>query len=1430
MESLVLERLLNKENIAINEMIQIVKNNPIFQETMGNFKEQFFIKDRIHGISHNERVALLACYIGVKEGLNNEELRLVLEAAKYHDIGRGYEVNHGQMSATLIDRNKGYIFPNLNDDEINIVKALCHGHSVDDKKYEEIARLYGISDIEKFKRFLDIVKDADALDRVRLPRFGQLDEKYLRTETSKDIIDVSRELFSEYRTIQRDLAIDTQKENNVESNYELDDELRRRILFDGENYYLLRSLNKTDVENLDSENGIVPKINNTSEYTVQDVMAQIRYRHRKTNLISLSEDPNIVLTYNQANLHRYALIKLSREEIENSERVFSAGEYLLGVIESQIENIAENAPENVKQILERIDNASSTNEVVRIINGADRQVQIALVEKEQQYLSEEEQLDQSKKIAKCKILNYYGLMRDITTDEKGKALDISGFTQIMRSGYSSSEWLYSGKIEQEKIIGIPQILVDGLALVKQAEFQGKDRETLKTVEQEILKLATSGTEINQDVYQVEYSSHDNLRTDLTIDRAYEITNGQISYRDANMQITAIRILAEMTLNKRKITELLQERLPNINVKELLANTYCVNSELITRQNNRGKQIGKSINFIISDYGYDMDNETSIRILRNIENLKDEQLISIIYKGLNAPEISDLLIKTRENDERIQSTESKRLGSKYIAEAIVEGYNWKRDGNVLTRNEKELLANKLLQGVTKKDELYKLYKAINNIQIGDNKFTQNDVFAIMINLAIDRRIGDIPYSELVKKDFLEIQTILLNNQEGLQTSVLPISIDLLAGRGKEINNLKKELIDLGLDKEFIESKDIKNVYVAKKIVEEYDFGREISLKEKASLIKAVLNNSDLNNNKFIYLTTLIQNIEKIGLNTQEIYGMIINSAVNEKALEEKGYGYNVLLMNENNACQTIEQYKDKIQTKVTEGTIDVAVSENLNETEQQQIKFELVELGIDNDFIETKDIKNVYVAKRIVEEYDFGREISSKEKASLIRAVLNNRSLNNNETCYLATLIQNIEKIGLNAQEIYGMIINSAVNESAVLGEASYSYSVLLPNTNHACQTIKKYKNKIQTQVTEGTVNVAVSENLNEAEQKKIKSELVELGIDNDFIETKDIKNVYIAKKIVEEYDFGREISSKEKASLIRAVLNNRSLNNNETCYLATLIQNIEKIGLNAQEIYGMIINSAVNEKALKEKGYGYSVLLMNENNACQTIEQYKDKIQTQVTEGTIDVAMSENLNETEQTQIKAELVELGIDNDFIESKDIKNVYAAKKIIEEYDFGREISSKEKASLIRAILNSSCLNNNRTYYLTSLIQNIEQIGLNTQEIYGMIINSAVNGKALEEKGYSYSLLLNNKNNVCQTIEQYKDKIQTTVTEETILKAVKKADKPKKIKGQDIAKATIELTGKGNGGSEVCDAVQADYTKLLDEKARNTEKEGSEQDVSD
>lgn len=64
----------------------------------------------------------------------------------------------------------------------------------------------------------------------------------------------------------------------------------------------------------------------------------------------------------------------------------------------------------------------------------------------------------------------------------------------------------------------------------------------------------------------------------------------------------------------------------------------------------------------------------------------------------------------------------------------------------------------------------------------------------------------------------------------------------------------------------------------------------------------------------------------------------------------------------------------------------------------------------------------------------------------------------------------------------------------------------------------------------------------------------------------------------------------------------------------------------------------------------------------------------------------------------------------------------------------------------------------YSLATLIQNLEQIGLSTQEIYGMIINLCVSGRATEETGYSYNELLSNKNNTCKTIKNYKDRVVT------------------------------------------------------------------------
>ena len=1562
MKSEIIDRILSENSESLHEIIETLNNNAIFQDVMNNIKEEFFINDSIHGISHNERVALLACYIGIQENLNNEELKLVLETAKYHDIGRGYEGNHGQYSTLIIDRNKEYIFQNLNDNEINVIKALCHGHSVDDRRYKEIANIYGIKDLEQFKKLLNIVKDADALDRVRLPRFGKLDEKYLRTETAHGMIELAENLYREYRNIQQEIP---SEDKITDSKYTFNAELRDQLLFDGENYYLLRSLNSTDIDSLNNGNGIIPKIDNVGEHTVQDVMAQIRMQHRKTNLISMSEDPNIVLTYDKSNLHRFVLIKLSKEEIENSKKVFSAGEYLLGVIDSEIERIAKNAPEKVREILENVDRATSIDEIVKIINGADRQVPTSLVETEQQYLGLEEQLNQSKKIAKCKVLNYYGLMRGIAHDEKGKLIDISGFTQIMRNGFSSSEWLYSGSISQDKILNIPQILIDSLSLLKQAEFQGKDKEILRKIEQDVLKLVISGTEINQDAYQLEYSAHNDLRNDLTIDRAYKMTNGQISYRDTNMQQIAIRSLAEMTLNKRKIIELLKERLPDMDIEELLSDTYCINQEMTTRQNNRGSQIGRNINFLISEYGYDFDEKTSREILKNVETLTDEQLKSIISQGVNAQEISGLLIKTRENDERIQANKSKKLGSKYIAEAIIEGYNWKKDGNSLTKKEKELMINTLLKSVEINNELYNLYEAINKIQILKNKFTQNEIFAIMINLAIDGKIGDILYKDLTKKDIKEIQLILLSNKDSLQTSVLPISIDLLSGRGREINKIKKELIDFGLEKDFIDSKDIKNVYTAKQIIDNYNFDIDVGIEEKRAIICALLKSKQFDKDKKSYLSKSIEILKKMNVPEDEIYGKLIYFAIRSS---EKGFGFAPVLHSTTELEKWWKESKEaKKSFNVSNLILLKAKSDALNKYEKNELKKRLSHIGVSQEIIETRDERNLYIAEQIVQNYKL-KEISNSNKAAIIQAILSNEILNKKRSYYLSSLLLNFEDIGLNEQEVYSAIINLGINNHIIENKEGYSYTRLLDSSerigelknyyeqlqvevkkedleklslrnvetekivkyyedlevpfefinekatlnllfakkivdgysfeselttaqkrgllmsildnsllnktetenlltffqnlneiglteqetygtiinlgvkefvipiigygytrllcsNNLIKKMADYKDLIDKKVDSFTINLALEKNLTESEIKQLKSEYEKLKIPQEIVNSKNIRNLYMAKQIVDKFICDENIKDEEtKRGLIVAILNDSSLNEtNNPSYLSTLVLQLEQIGLKEQEIYGTIINSSINGSAINIPGYSYSTLL-HSNNTVLELSKYTDKIEKTVNNNTIKKA---KLLLIDEKQIKEEYRVLGFQADFIDKIDIRNLYTAKQILDGYNYSRVLSQEEKKAILHAILNNSAINNtNKSRVLmTSMLDRLQKIVGTEQETYGIIINLAINGKIISKGGYSYSKLLMSIEKVEQ-LQEFKSEINANVNEETIQKAVKKANKPKNVKGQDIAKATMELTVQGSGGSKICDDVQADYMRLLDERTNINQKEGSEQ----
>ncbi len=142
-----------------------------------------------HGIEHVESVLLSAMYIGKKEQITGKDMDLLVEAAKFHDCGRGTEgIIHGLEGANGAET---YLKKNYSNEDLAKIKAAIEYHAIPDNQQdlENLLDKYHITKIderEKTKKIANALKDADALDRVRFP--GNLDERYLRTDTSKEMV------------------------------------------------------------------------------------------------------------------------------------------------------------------------------------------------------------------------------------------------------------------------------------------------------------------------------------------------------------------------------------------------------------------------------------------------------------------------------------------------------------------------------------------------------------------------------------------------------------------------------------------------------------------------------------------------------------------------------------------------------------------------------------------------------------------------------------------------------------------------------------------------------------------------------------------------------------------------------------------------------------------------------------------------------------------------------------------------------------------------------------------------------------------------------------------------------------------------------------------------------------------------------------------
>ena len=1204
------------------------------------------------------------------------------------------------------------------------------------------------------------------------------------------------------------------------------------IIFDGQYYYLFRSLNsgnksdlkkgikdiRTDAIRYFESYGHWGKYSDASKPSLEELYDHIKMFYRTdTNCISLSNDANVVLTYHSDDA-KYVAIQYTQEEFE--EKIIDARKYFLEGISRKIEELQNDEnDDSIMKLLERIDTSTTKQEIISIVRSKFKDSSIIGLS-DRQYLTEEENLKLAKLIGKLRILeNVHPEVSVIP------GLDNSRLFSALGNAFTSSEFINYGNIHSNQVIELSKEIIDTISILQQAKLNPENTLNLDEIILFFIELAKEGYKIDldsntfsngiesldiapQDVtfLQRAYDSNLDFEEDTSIEnikKIFNLSKGNLSYNDSRMQLLAIFELAKSTLKSRAIANLIKDVTGEKEIEESLRNTFPINPKFVIKQNQRGHRLSNSVNLLINLFGNDLDKEITSDIIKEISSLSSGELLNILEQGSNCKKIPELLIV--ENSDNVFRSPN----SRYFSTAIVEGYNWTKCRK-LTSPEKSLLINRLYFKDVGIDYYIDLYKTIKNLLNTVEEPSQDEILAVMINIAIDGKINNSTFRDLLTMPNQEKLDLLSSNIDNLQTTVDSINIDLAMGRGKSLNKIIFNLTKLGIDRDFLESKKIHNIYTAQKIVETYRFENPITEQEKIAIMYCILNSTTLDNNKNFYLSTFCNNIENLGFSEQETYGAIINLAISGKRMvSELPYTYSDLIKSKIN-CSELVPYKSEIKTNVSEITIKNAISKQI--CNPQKIRQEFVDIGL-TEFSKIKNIQNLIYAKMIVDELDFQKNLTYDEKKNMLYCLLRNKKLDTLNGSLISNLCSNLEKLGLTKQEIYAAVLNLSIYGN-ITDDKNLSYNALISSRNNSELSVDKKDLISLTKLNESTLLRAELEvqyeNANMIFENKM---ILPWGLDSDFISQIDRRNLYTTYQIISNFNFGKELSNLEKKSIAYCILDNSTIGPDRpnNYLLSTAYQNLVDIGFSMQEAFGIILNSAIDGSWIDMPGFDFSKLFSSQKTS--QLKEYINQVKTNVGDILIQKAVINQMTPKDNDAIKNELINLGISEEFLEKKYPQNMYMAKYIVDNYDFGRELSDIEKKSIIQKILGGTSQNIGSKRYLCSLCLNLEKEGFSQQEIFSTVINLAINNRVLPQLGYSYTTLSSSINRLKEFVK-YKGDIDFSVSENTIAKACglpvekektkKTISKPKTIKENSRIIQLIKI-------GEILQGYNIDYSSI-------------------
>lgn len=191
----------DNKQININDVMTTFKEKGLLGKYEAEVRDlynknlyQFNIPE--HNIDHVERVLFYSMYMAEELGLTPQQMNILVEAAKYHDSGRvnlHTDTNHAELSAIkLIDDLEGKYPP----EDLNIMATVIEYHEAGDSMADvnKIFSKYNIepNEVADVYKMATILKDADALDRVRFP--NNLKTEYLRNDLASQLVKSSYQI------------------------------------------------------------------------------------------------------------------------------------------------------------------------------------------------------------------------------------------------------------------------------------------------------------------------------------------------------------------------------------------------------------------------------------------------------------------------------------------------------------------------------------------------------------------------------------------------------------------------------------------------------------------------------------------------------------------------------------------------------------------------------------------------------------------------------------------------------------------------------------------------------------------------------------------------------------------------------------------------------------------------------------------------------------------------------------------------------------------------------------------------------------------------------------------------------------------------------------------------------------------------------------